>query len=193
MSERTGDDPAEARVGALLDADHAGSALAEPPSGPTGSGASRRARYPHLRVVGADTTVACALLTSGRLGPVQSGLNRVRTAIVSYGWLVLATMVVGFVAVLLSLHGHVDLLQAAFKKTPTAPGGNSAAAGDTTSLYNTINGLSTDATYILVPSVSLAGAVGGILWAFGAHRGPQIVAGAVVAGVVGASLDVIVK
>jgi hypothetical protein len=43
--------------------------------------------------------------------------------------------------------------------------------------------LSSDALMILIPVVSLASAIGGIMWALGSQRGQGIVIGALIAGV----------
>jgi hypothetical protein len=189
MSERTGGDPAEHRVGAVLDPKHAEPLVGERGSQSTGRRLSGPARYTRLMVAGAS--VPCASHRGDSSDQLKGGLNRVRTIVMSNRWLLLILIGMTFVVVLLALLGHADLLQGAFNSTPKKPSGSSAT--DTTNLYNEIGSLSTDATYILLPSVSLAGAVGGIVWAFGGHRGPSIVTGAVIAGVVGASLDVIVK
>jgi hypothetical protein len=109
----------------------------------------------------------------------------------------LALCGMALVGLLLLLHPHGDLLQDAFNThPPTSAGalsGGKAATGDASNLWNDVNGLSTDALYLLMPTVTLAGAVGGIFWAVGARRGPMIVGGAVMAGVIGAGLKVIVQ
>jgi hypothetical protein len=101
-----------------------------------------------------------------------------------------ATAIAGM---LLVLNAHADLLQAAFGVTPKAKGPAGGATTNTTTLFNNISNLSTDAIYILLPTVTLAGAVGGIVWAAGSRRGPTIVVGAIVAGVIGAGLKTIVQ
>ena len=60
-------------------------------------------------------------------------------------------------------------------------------------LHHDVSGLSTDSLYLLGPTVTLAGAVGAIFWALGHRRGPSIMGGAVAAGVLGASIKLIVS
>lgn len=106
--------------------------------------------------------------------------------------MVIATALGMLMLALFGLHEHAYLLKDAFLKGSTAsPSGN--AAGDTTNLYNDIDGLSTDSLYLLTPTVTLAGAVGGIFWAAGHRRGPSIMGGAIAAGVLGAGIKVIVS
>jgi hypothetical protein len=88
----------------------------------------------------------------------------------------------------------VDLLEGAFGGATKHPGNpGTQAAHDTSNLYHDIDTLKTDASYILAPCVSLAGCVGAAAWALGHRRGPSIVGGAVMAGVIGAGLSVIVQ
>ena len=91
------------------------------------------------------------------------------------------------------LSAHVDLLQAAFGVHATKKPAGGGAVSNATQLFNSVQSLSTDALYILLPTVTLAGAVGGIVWAAGSRRGPSIVVGAIVAGVIGAGLKTIVQ
>ena len=110
---------------------------------------------------------------------------------------VLATAGLVMLAVF-GLHEHAHLLRAAFPDTTTSGTGTTTsptggAAGQVNSLFDDVNGLSTDSLYVLGPTVTLAGAVGGIFWALGHRRGPSIMGGAVAAGVLGASIKLIVN
>lgn len=134
----------------------------------------------------------------GRVGglfdPIpRCGSSRALALISAHGYLIPMALLLVFVVVVLVGHPHVDLLESAFGKPTSAPGGSGNSAQATKNLYTDINALSTDAAYILVPSVTLAGAVGAIFWALGSRRGPAIVGGAIVAGVIGVGLKVIVE
>jgi hypothetical protein len=99
--------------------------------------------------------------------------------------------------------------QAAIIKSALNPGGSSAAtssascqnnstpqcqaSGDGSSqLVNGANTLSSDALEVLVPTVTLAGGIGGIMWSLGSQRGQGIVIGAVIAGVAAVMIRTIV-
>jgi hypothetical protein len=123
----------------------------------------------------------------------QTGRGKVRAVIDAHGAVIVTALLLAVIVVLFVLHPHVDLLEGAFGKAPTGPAGSGSASKDTSNLYHDVNTLATDARYILVPSVSLAGAVGAITWALGSRRGPGIVVGAVIAGVVGVGLTTIVQ
>lgn len=121
-----------------------------------------------------------------------SARGRTGAAIVSHPYLLIPTVAIALAGMLLLLHAHADLLRAAFGVPNTTKVGGGAASTNAQGLFHHVQSLSTDALYVLMPSVTLAGAVGGIAWAAGSRRGPSIVGGAIVAGVVGAALNVIV-
>jgi hypothetical protein len=60
-------------------------------------------------------------------------------------------------------------------------------------LWSGVNTLSSDALMILIPVVSLASAIGGIMWALGSQRGQGIVMGALIAGVAVVMIKTIVQ
>jgi hypothetical protein len=122
-----------------------------------------------------------------------SGPGRVGTVVASHPYLLLAVVAVTLAGMLLALHPHADLLRTAFGVSNTSGAGSGKESSQAATLYKHVQSLSTDALYVLLPSASLAGAVGGIFWAAGSRRGPSIVGGAIVAGVVGAALRTIVQ
>ena len=122
---------------------------------------------------------------AGRVGALS--------AIASHIYPLLAATATALVGMLLLLLAHVNLLQAAFGVHSTTNPASGRASANATSLFTSVSNLSTDALYILLPTVTLAGAVGGIVWAAGSRRGPSIVVGAIVAGVIGAGLKTIVQ
>jgi hypothetical protein len=166
MSERARSGSAAGRVGAVLS-----------PRVVVRSAARQRA-----------AALAKAPTTARRLGTWAAAMLRRREV-----QAILAVALAGsmLVVALLAFNGHVNLLKDALGGQSGSAKG--AAGKDTTDLFTKVDALSTDAIYVLGPCVTLAGAVGGILWARGARRGPGIVAGAVAAGVVGAGLKTIVS
>jgi hypothetical protein len=83
-----------------------------------------------------------------------------------------------FVAVKWLGGSHAEIIKAALK----APGAGSASNRDVSKLIKGADSLADDALLILVPVVSLASGIGGIMWALGSQRGQGIVIGALVAG-----------
>jgi len=126
-------------------------------------------------------------------GSTPGECSRSRDLIRAYGYVVLIGLMFALIVVLLVLHPHIDLLESAFGGAPKQSALKGSTAGDTENLASSVSQLTKDASYVLVPSVSLAGAVGATFWALGSRRGPTIVGGAVVAGVVGVGLDVVVR
>ena len=75
---------------------------------------------------------------------------------------------------------HAHILESALAPKSKTPGKPSDGAGQ---LYTGVNTLSNDLLAIMVPTVSVASAGGGIAWALGSHRGQGIVIGALLSGV----------
>jgi hypothetical protein len=125
----------------------------------------------------------------------SSAWRRAGAMLVSHRWLILAEIALALMLLLLVHHLHVDLLESAFGTPQTSPGGNcptiKGSTTDCTSLFSAVSNLTTDADYVLVPCVTLAGAVGAIFWALGHRRGPGIVGGALAAGAIGVGMATI--
>ena len=168
MSQRSRSGPAASRVGVMSDS---------------------RQLPPSARPRG-DAQPENAAGRSEQAGVSTVATSRRRAARVTLAIALAGSMLAG---VVLAFHGHVNLLRDAFGASSGSAAGQNGQAADTSNLYTEVNNLSTDAIYVLGPCVTLAGAVGGILWALGGRRGPSIVAGAVAAGVVGAGLKTIVS
>jgi hypothetical protein len=109
----------------------------------------------------------------------------------------LATIVVAVLAV----SSDAMIIQAALvanaPKPCVAASGKTPQSGDCTNdgsaqLIAGAQQLSTDALEILVPVVSLASGIGGIMWALGSQRGQGIVIGALVAGAAAVMIKTIV-
>jgi hypothetical protein len=140
-----------------------------------------------------------AQLSAAPLGmPTSRWAASARTVIMSHRSLIFIAGSLAFAAMLLLgallvFHPHVNLLQSALGQSNAAPKGKGADVTDTNNLYGSLNQLTTEADYLIFPSVTLAGGVGAAFWALGHRRGPMIVSGAVIAGVVGGGLKVIVQ
>jgi hypothetical protein len=80
--------------------------------------------------------------------------------------------------------GHLHLLGSMFgAKPPTGTQGDSS--GDVSNFVKQANYLAHDSQLVIVPGATLAGGVGGTMWALGHRRGPGVVGGAVAAGTLG--------
>jgi hypothetical protein len=84
---------------------------------------------------------------------------------------------------------HPEIIKSALGVTD-----NSGAPTDSSeTLWAGADTLSNDALMILIPVVSLASAIGGIMWALGSQRGQGIVMGALIAGVAVVMIKTIVQ
>lgn len=122
--------------------------------------------------------------TSRLFHRLAEATRQLRPVGVAIGFAVLIVTVVALLA-----GGHADIIKSAL-----APNVKASDNGDVNvaNLAAGANLLASDALYLLVPTVSLACAAGGIAWACGSQRGQGIVVGAVVAGVMVVCLRTII-
>jgi hypothetical protein len=134
---------------------------------------------------------AVPISSEGWAGTARAAITSHQSLVLIAGCIALAGMVL--VGALLVFHPHVDLLQSALGTTNKKPTGGGADVADTNRLWGSLNKLTTEADYLVFPSVTLAGGVGAAFMAFGHRKGAPIISGAVIAGVIGGGLKVIVQ